>query len=103
MPTDLPTLIGALTLVVGVPLNVYVVRKLRRLVRETPWNGVIRERAITAVVILLVIGVFGPVFVNNDRPIPFVDPFVGRVVTRLVIAVLAIVPASYWIWLYRKR
>jgi uncharacterized membrane protein len=89
------------TLLIGVPLNLYVTLRLWRLSREQPHIKVLRERAIVAALVLLLVIVFGLVFVNNDLSIPFLQSAVTKYVTRIAMLVVAIVPAAYWLILYR--
>ena len=95
------TVLGVLILVVGVPLNIYVFLKLRELSTNAPGVRVLRERAHLAFVILLVVLVFGLIFVNNDLIQPVVTGEATKLITRLAVMVLAVVPACYWWWTYR--
>lgn len=94
------TALAVLTLVVGVPLNLIVTIRLWSLYTDDRANLVIRERAIAATIVLLLVIVFGLIFVNNDLippPISFVDT---KLFTRLAMLTVAIVPASYWLLIY---
>lgn len=97
---SLPTVLAFAVIFVGLPLNWLVVARLVVLYRRTG-IAVIRERALAAVVIALVVTLFAAVFVNNS----FFDPrghfaFLSMVITRVAILMLAL-PALYWLWLYR--
>jgi hypothetical protein len=98
-----PMLLGWLVLVIGVPLNLFVVGMLLRKSRARPDLRVLRERFITAVVILALVLVYGLIFVNNDTIPPPFDLATTKLITRLAMLGLAIVPASIWLWLYRKQ
>lgn len=99
----LPTVLALLVLGIGVPLNLYVTLKLLRLSRASPELKVLRERAVVAVAVLLLIVVFGLIFLNNDLvppPLSFGDT---KLLTRMAMLIVAVGPASYWLWLYRGR
>jgi len=97
----IPTLLAFVVLFVGVPLNLYVVHRLWQLVRAEPDNAVLRDRVIVALAVLLLIVVFGLIFLNNDLDAPVVSFADTKLGTRTVAVILAIVPASYWLWIYR--
>lgn len=88
-------------LVVGVPLNVYVTARLHRLSREAPDAKVLHERALVAAIVLVVVIVFGLIFVNNDQSIPFLTGEVTKLITRAAVLALAIIPAIYWLRISR--
>lgn len=94
-------LLGRLVLLIGVPLNLYVTAKLLVLARSQPTFRVLRERAIVAVCVLLVVVVFGLIFLNNDTIPPLFGLDVTRWVTRVAVLVVATIPALYWLRLYR--
>lgn len=98
----IPTILGLLVLVVGVPLNLYVTLRLWRLVHESPRIRVLRERAITATVVLVVVVVFGLIFLNNDSVPPVLSSDSTRLLTRTAMLGISIIPAAYWAWLYRQ-
>lgn len=91
---------AAATLAVGVPLNARVAWRLWSLARATPSNVVLRDRAIVATAVLLFVIVFGLIFVNNDLATPVVSFSDTKLITRSVALIVAIVPASYWLWAY---
>lgn len=98
------TLAGFLALVVllvGVPLNLYVTVRLWMLHRASPEIKVLRERAIVAAVVLFTVIVFGLIFVNNDQALPLLAGEATKLITRGVLLALAIIPALYWLRLYR--
>jgi hypothetical protein len=98
----IPTILGLLTLVVGVPLNLYVTLRLWRLSSEKPLIRVLRERAIVATVVLIVVTIFGLIFLNNDLVPPVVTFDDTKVLTRGAMLLVAIIPAAYWLYLYRR-
>lgn len=93
--------LALVVLLVGVPLNLYVTLRLWGLHRASPEIKVLRERAIVAVVVLVTVLVFGLIFVNNDRLPPPLSIDATKVITRLVLLALAIIPAIYWLRLYQ--
>lgn len=94
-------LLGRLVLLIGVPLNLYVTAKLLVLARSQPTFRVLRERAIVAVCVLLVVVVFGLIFLNNDTIPPFFGTDTTKIITRIAVLIVATVPALYWLRLYR--
>lgn len=100
---SIPTLLAVLTLGVGVPLNLYVTAKLWRLAQAAPHVKALRERAIAATAVLLVVVVFGLIFANNDLVPPLLPFDMTKFLTRGAMLVVAVVPASYWLWVYRPR
>ena len=100
---NLPNILAVLVLVVGVPLNVLVTVMLWRRSHAYPRIRVLRERLITEEAILVLIIVFGLIFLNNDTLPPPLDTDVTKIVTRLVLLGVAVIPALYWLWLYRRR
>lgn len=97
----IPTLFALVVLFVGVPLNLYVAIRLRRLARTMPRNSVLRERSYVALAILLVSAVFGLIFLNNDLPNPPLAFDATKWSTRAAMVVLTVGPALYWLRLYR--
>ena len=95
-------LLGLVVLLVGTPLNVIVTVMLWRRSMRYPELRVLRERAVTASLVLLTVVVFGLIFVNNDTLPPPLDVVITKWVTRVVLLLLAIVPALYWLLLYRS-
>ena len=96
-----PNIMAAVVLVVGVPLNAYVTFRLWQLSRRSPELRVLRERALVALAVLLLVVVFGLIFVNNDLDAPVLTFDATKTFTRLAMAIVAIGPACYWLWLYR--
>ena len=97
-----PTVLSLLVLFIGVPLNLYVTVYLWRLSRSAPRVRVLRLSAVSSTVVLIVVAVYGLLFVNNDfvpPPLAFEDT---KLVTRFAMLVLAIIPAAYWLNLYRR-
>ena len=54
-----------------------------------------------ATAVLLLVLIFGVVFVNNDLVIPVVSFADTKFLTRFVMLGVATIPASYWAFLYR--
>lgn len=100
---ELTVLLALLTLFVGVPLNAVVTVMLLRESRRLPHLRVLRERFIAAAAVLLTTIVFGLIFVNNDQSLPPLDLVATKVITRVAMLVVGIVPAAYWLWLYLYR
>jgi len=98
---SIPGLLGLLTLVVGVPLNLYLTIRLWRVARANPDLRVLRERAITASAVLLLVLVFGLIFLNNDAIPPWLAGEQTKLLTRLAMFLASVAPAAYWLWLYR--
>lgn len=96
-----PNLLGLLVLLVGTPLNLLVTVMLWRRSLNYPRIRVLRERAVVASAVLLTVVVFGLIFVNNDTLPPPLSTEITKWVTRAVLLLLAIVPALYWLILYR--
>jgi hypothetical protein len=94
-------ILAVLVLVVGVPLNIYVTLKLLGLAASSPGIRVLRERALVAVCVLLIVVVFGLIFLNNDTIPPVLGLDLTKVITRGAVLVVAVVPACYWLWIYR--
>lgn len=95
------SVLAVLVLVIGVPLNVYVTLRLWRLSKVSPQLRVLRERAIVAACVLLIVVVFSAIFLNNDTVPPFFGLDVTKVITRAAVLVVAVVPAAYWLRIYR--
>jgi small neutral amino acid transporter SnatA (MarC family) len=94
--------LAVLTLVVGVPLNLLVTVMLWGKSFGAPHIKVLRERAIVAVLVLLTVLVFGLIFRNNDTVPPWIGLDTTKIITRVMVLLLAIVPALYCLWLYRN-
>lgn len=97
------SLLALIVLIIGVPLNLLVTGMLWQRHKVSPTNRVLRERFITAAVVLVLVVVFGLIFVNNDRLPPPLDTDVTKLITRLAFLGLAVIPAGYWLILYRAR
>lgn len=100
---NIPNILAALVLVVGVPLNLLVTMMLWRQSRAHPRIGVLRERFIAELAVLVLVTVFAVIFFNNDTLPPPLDTDVTKLVTRLVMLGVAVIPALYWLVLYRRR
>lgn len=98
---SVPSLLGYLVLCVGVPLNVFVTWRLWSLYRSEPHNLVLRDRVVISAFVLVVVIVFSLLFLNNDAVPPPLNFESTKLVSRFVTLLLAVVPASYWLWIYR--
>ena len=98
----LANVLGLLVLVIGVPLNLYLVFRLHGLAKAHPDAWVLHERARLAVIVLVIVVVFGLIFVNNDTLPPPLNTDSTKLITRAALLTLAIVPAVSWLWRYRK-
>lgn len=96
------SILAALVIGVGLPLNLYVTIRLWGLSRASPELRVLRERAVVAVAVLLLVIVFGLIFVNNDLVPPPLSFENTKFFTRITMLIVSVVPAAYWLWLYRK-
>ncbi len=99
---SLTTLLAILVVVVALPLNVYVTRKLRRLSQSTPEIKVLHERSVAALALTLIVAIYAAVFVNNEIHPPPLDFESTKLITRGALLALAVIPAARWAWLYRK-
>lgn len=95
-----PNVIALLVLLIGVPLNVAVTWILWRTYRANPNIRVLRERLVVEIAVLILVVVFGFIFLNNDALPPPLDTDATRIITRLTVLGLAVVPALYWLWLW---
>lgn len=98
---SIPSVLAALTLLVGVPLNVFVTVRLWRLSLAEPRIRVLRERAIVATAVLVLVMIFAFVFLNNDFEVPIMSFSDTKYLTRIAMLLVSVVPASYWLVLYR--
>ncbi len=96
-----PAVLAVLVAVIGVPLNWYVVWRLWRLRQAKPNLRVVRERAVVALALAIVVTVFAAIFLNNDVPEPFLTGEMTKWLTRAVLLVASIVPPLYWLSIYR--
>ena len=101
MTNELAAILGLLVLVIGVPLNLYVTHKLRQLSVLEPSIKLLRERALVSTIVLGIAVIFGLVFMNNDSLEPLLSLEITKLITRSAVLILVIVPAAYWLWLYR--
>lgn len=77
------SVLAFLTLLVAVPLLAYATWSLWALVRRYH-NPVTRAHAIAVTVVLVHAFVFGWIFVNNDRLVPWLDTGATKIITRLI-------------------
>lgn len=99
---NVPTVIAYLVALVALPLNWFVVVRLWRLSLFTPRIRVLRYQAILATALAVIVTIFAIVFLNNDLATPVLPGDVTKLVTRSAVLVWSVVPAGYWLWLYRK-
>lgn len=97
---NLPNILAILVLVIGLPLNVAVALLLYRRSRAFPNIRVLRERFIVELGVLILVVVFGLIFLNNDTLPPPLDTDITKIVTRAVLLIVAVFPACYWLVLY---
>lgn len=96
----LPNLLAFLVIFVALPLNWLVTILLWRLSLAAPDTRVLRERAIAALAVSIIVTAFSIVFLNNDLVPPPLDFESTKLLTRGAMFALSIVPASYWLYLY---
>ena len=99
---ELTVFLAWAVLLVGVPLNVTVTILLMRKWRQAPSLRVLKERCIVSLVLTFVLLFFGVIFVNNDQTVPPIGLDATKVITRLAMLGLAIIPAVGWLVIYRK-
>lgn len=101
--TLIAQILGALAAVIGIPLNAYVAWRMWQLYRVKPYLLVLRERWLTAASVTLLVIVFSALFLNSEiLPPPLATPE-ARVIARVVLLLFAVVPALYWLTIYRDR
>lgn len=100
MPTDVPTILAYLVILVAVPVNWFAVWKIARLYRKAPHIGVLRDRLVVAVALAIIVTLFGIIFLNNEMSNPFLSNTQTRLLTRSAVLGLTL-PPLYWLWLYR--
>jgi uncharacterized membrane protein len=98
---DFNNSLALIALFVVVPINWYVVWKLRKRSHQNPSLTVLRERFLAALALAIVVTVYALIFVNNDMVQPLLPLTTTKPVTRLVLLIGATVPALYWLRLYR--
>lgn len=101
MTIDINVLLSLAVFYVAMPLNWYVVWKLRRRSKQRPRLTVLRERWIAALAVALMVTVYSLIFINNDLPTPVLSFAVTKLFTRASLLLAAIIPALYWLKLYR--
>lgn len=102
LQSDLPSLLAYAVVVIAVPVKWYLVYRLLRLSRAHPSIASLRERALSAVHLAVVITVFAVVFLNNGMEAPVLDLPMTQLLTRSAILSLTI-PAIRWLLLYRDE
>lgn len=98
----IPTVLALLVVVLATPLNWYVTAKLWRLSLASPDLRALRERAVAALALALIVTVFAVVFVNNEMKPPPLDNDATKLLTRGALLALAVIPDLYWLRLYRR-
>jgi len=93
--------LAVLTVLVAAPLNWLVTIRLWRLSLAHSGIRVLRERAIVSLVLAFLVTVFALVFLNNDIVPPPLAFESTKLITRGAMLAAGIIPAVYWLWLYR--
>lgn len=88
---------------IAAPLNWIVAYLLWRLSRQAPEVAVLRERAINATAVALIVSVFAVIFVNNGLEVPPLGIEATRLLTRGSLLALSTYAAVRWLRLYRGR
>lgn len=91
-----------LTVFVALPLSWFVAFRLWRLSRSRPRIMVLRHQAIASLALALLVTVFALVFINNDMEVPPLSVAQTRILTRGSLLLLSVIPALYWLRLYRE-
>jgi hypothetical protein len=99
---SVPVVLTFLVVFVAVPLNWVVAVRLWRLSLSKPNIRVLRYQALLATALAVIATIFGLVFLNNDLAKPILSGDATRLITRGAVFVWSVVPAAYWLWLYRK-
>ncbi len=99
---NLASILSVLVVSVAVPMNWLVTIRLWRLSRGKPRIGVLRERAFVSLALTIIVTIFALIFLNNDLPVPVLDGATTKIITRAAVLVWSVIPAAYWLWLYRK-
>lgn len=94
--------LGLLTLVFALPLSWVVSALTWRLSLARPTNKVLRDRAIVALAVSIIVTVFALIFLNNDLDIPPLSTDITRIVTRSVVLVCSVSASAYWLWVFYK-
>jgi hypothetical protein len=88
---------------VAAPLNWLVAVLLVRLSRAHPYVAVLRERAIFAVALAIIVSVSAVIFLNNDFVPPPLNLEQTKWLARPTLLVLSIGPTLYWLRIYMRR
>jgi hypothetical protein len=97
---ELHTIIGLLV-ILSLPLNLYVIRRMFKESKAIPRNKVLKHDIVVAGCVILFIIVYGSIFVNNDQAVPPLSLAATKIITRVVALVIAYAPAGVWAWMYR--
>lgn len=98
----LVSLLTLLVVWVALPLTWFASWRLWLLHRRRMELKVLRERGIAMTMLALLVTVFAVVFINNDFEVPPLDVATTRILTRGALFLFSVVPACYWLWLYRS-
>lgn len=97
------SVLATLVLFLGVPLNLLVTVLLMRQAIANPGIRVLTDRLIASIAVLLMVIVFGFIFLNNDSLPPMLTTDTTRIITRFVLLCVAVIPALYWLSLYWRK
>lgn len=100
-PLEPTHLLALLVVVVAMPVNWFVTYRLWRLYRANRGVRALRDRALVAAFLSGLVTAFAIVFVNNELPIPPLDAFATKIITRGAVLALSI-PALLWLRQYRR-
>lgn len=98
----IPTLLAYAVIAIALPLNWVVTIRLWLLSESMRDNQVVRERAIVALALALIVTLFSIVFLNNEMDAPFLTVEQTQLLTRSAVLALSI-PALYWLFIYRDQ
>jgi hypothetical protein len=102
VPLTPASVLAIATLAIAVPLNWFVAIRLALLAHEAPDVRLLRERALAAVFMAVVVTVFSLIFLNNDLVPPLFAFEQTKYLTRSITLAAGIIPALYWLRLYRN-
>lgn len=97
---DIPAVLAWLVVVVAMPLNWLTAVLQWRLSNVAPAIRVLRERAVAATALAIIVSVFALIFVNNDLGMPMLDLAATKLLTRGTMLALSVIPAVYWLRLW---
>lgn len=97
---SLAELLADLVVFVALPLNWLAATLQWRLSNIVPAIRVLRERAVAATALSLIVTIFALIFLNNDQPVPLLNGEVTKLLTRGTILIFSTIPALYWLRLW---